>query len=181
MQDFFFFFPLRGIEHEKKGLLTSVLGFYFLNSAGWAFFKILTSAYSLSTPYFPENKLSDLVSSVKWECHPPLTEAFTVEKTQYCRVGLCQIPLHQRSPTVFFNSLERWLNTDLSGSLLQKSTTVIRWSNAEKKGEEYVLWGAGLVFIYYPLYVFLAKRQETLSLSWYFTMSIIIIIIWRLY
>lgn len=41
---FFSSSPLREIEHEKKGLLTSALGFYFLNSAGWAFFKILTSA-----------------------------------------------------------------------------------------------------------------------------------------
>lgn len=37
----------------------------------------------------------------------------------------------------------------------------------KKKGEEYVLCGAGVLFIYYPLCVLLANRQETLRLSWY--------------
>lgn len=48
--------PSGGIKYEKKGLSTSALDFYFLNFTDF-FSRSLSSAYSLSSPYFPDKKL----------------------------------------------------------------------------------------------------------------------------
>lgn len=121
----------------------------------------MSSAYSLSCPYVPEKPLSDLVLSVKQECHQPLTDAFPVGKTQHLQTGFMPDSTAQKAPYDFLQQPREGSEPRFKEFFAMAVSSSDQVGDGRRKSEDPVLRGAGLVCKHSLLSALLANRQRT--------------------